>query len=36
MVRIEKCAATTKWFAEHGPGLLADEPVSVAALRTSA
>ncbi len=26
---IEKCAATAQWFAEHGPGLLADEPVEV-------
>lgn len=26
---IEKCAATAKWFAEHGPDLLADEPVAV-------
>ena len=26
---IEKCAATLDWFAEHGPRLLADEPVNV-------
>ena len=26
---VEKCAATAQWFAEHGPGLLADEPVEV-------
>jgi len=25
----EKCAATADWFAEHGPGLLADEPAAV-------
>ena len=24
---VEKCASTARWFAEHGPGLLADEPV---------
>ncbi len=26
---VEKCAATAQWFAEHGPALLADEPVEV-------
>ena len=26
---VQKCAATAKWFAEHGPGLLADEPAEV-------
>ncbi len=26
---VEKCAATAQWFAEHGPGLLSDEPVEV-------
>ena len=26
---IAKCADTARWFAEHGPGLLADEPVEV-------
>ncbi len=26
---VEKCASTAKWFAEHGPGLLADEPVEM-------
>ncbi len=26
---VEKCAATARWFAEHGPALLADEPVAV-------
>ena len=26
---VEKCAATARWFAEHGPALLADEPVKV-------
>ncbi len=26
---VEKCAATAEWFAEHGPALLADEPVEV-------
>ena len=26
---VEKCAWTAKWFAEHGPALLADEPVDV-------
>jgi succinate-semialdehyde dehydrogenase len=27
---IEKSAATIEWIAEHGPEILADEPVSVA------
>lgn len=26
---VEKCAATAAWYAEHGPALLADEPVTV-------
>ncbi|WP_419729479.1 NAD-dependent succinate-semialdehyde dehydrogenase [Lichenicola sp.] len=26
---IEKCAATAAWFGEHGPAMLADEPVGV-------
>ncbi len=26
---IEKCAATAAWYAEHGPAMLADEPVDV-------
>ena len=26
---IEKCAATAQWYAEHGPAMLADEPVEV-------
>ena len=26
---VEKCAATTEWYAEHGPAMLADEPVTV-------
>lgn len=26
---VEKCAATAEWYAEHGPALLADEPVEV-------
>ena len=26
---IEKCAATAAWYAEHGPAMLADEPVAV-------
>jgi len=26
---VEKSAATIEWIAEHGPGILADEPVSV-------
>ncbi len=26
---IEKCAATIDWIAEHGPAIIADEPVSV-------
>jgi succinate-semialdehyde dehydrogenase len=26
---VEKCALTLEWFAEHGPGFLADEPVAV-------
>ncbi len=26
---IEKCAATAAWYAEHGPAMLADEPVSL-------
>ena len=26
---VEKCAATTKWFAERGPAMLRDEPVEV-------
>ncbi len=29
VAEIEKCAATAHWFAGHGPGLLADEPVEV-------
>ena len=29
VAEIEKCAAAAAWFAEHGPGLLADEPVQV-------
>ena len=29
VAEIEKCAATAQWFAEHGPGLLADEPVEM-------
>ncbi len=29
VAEIEKCAATARWFVEHGPGLLADEPVEV-------
>src|SRR6516162_9279541 len=24
---VEKCAATLEWLAEHGPAILADEPV---------
>lgn len=24
---VEKCASTLEWLAEHGPGILADEPV---------
>ncbi len=26
---VEKCAATAAWYAEHGPAMLADEPVAV-------
>ncbi len=26
---VEKCAATAAWYAEHGPAMLADEPVEV-------
>jgi len=26
---VAKCAATIDWIAEHGPGILADEPVAV-------
>src|SRR5450830_205541 len=26
---VEKCAATIDWIAEHGPAILADEPVAV-------
>ncbi|WP_213878968.1 NAD-dependent succinate-semialdehyde dehydrogenase [Pseudomonas sp. dw_358] len=26
---VEKCAATIEWVAEHGPAILADEPVEV-------
>ncbi len=26
---VEKCAATAEWYAQHGPALLADEPVGV-------
>lgn len=26
---VEKCAATLEWVAEHGPAILADEPVKV-------
>ena len=26
---VEKCAATAAWYAEHGPAMLADEPVTV-------
>jgi len=26
---VEKCAATIEWVAEHGPAILADEPVAV-------
>ena len=26
---VEKCAATTAWYAEHGPAMLQDEPVAV-------
>jgi succinate-semialdehyde dehydrogenase len=26
---VEKCAVALEWFAEHGPGFLADEPVEV-------
>jgi len=26
---VEKCATTLEWFAEHGPAILADEPVAV-------
>lgn len=26
---VEKCAATIEWIAEHGPAILADEPVTV-------
>ncbi len=26
---VEKCAATAEWYAQHGPALLADEPVEV-------
>lgn len=29
VAEIEKCAAAAEWFAEHGPGLLADETVQV-------
>ena len=29
VAEVEKCAATARWFAEHGPALLADEPVEV-------
>jgi succinate-semialdehyde dehydrogenase len=29
VAEVEKCAATAAWFAEHGPGLLTDEPVEV-------
>jgi succinate-semialdehyde dehydrogenase len=29
IAEIEKCAATAQWFSDHGPGLLADEPVAV-------
>ncbi len=29
VAEVEKCAATAACFAEHGPGLLADEPVEV-------
>ena len=28
-VEIEKCAATIDWIAEHGPAIIADEPVKV-------
>ena len=26
---VEKCAATCRWYAEHGPALLADEPITL-------
>jgi succinate-semialdehyde dehydrogenase len=26
---VEKCAATIEWIADHGPAILADEPVSI-------
>ena len=26
---IEKCAATAAWYAQHGPAMLADEPVDI-------
>jgi succinate-semialdehyde dehydrogenase len=29
VAEVEKCAASADWFAKHGPGLLADEPVEV-------
>ncbi len=29
VAEVEKCASTVRWFAEHGPDLLADEPVEV-------
>ena len=29
LAEVEKCAATIDWIAEHGPAILADEPVAV-------
>ena len=31
---VEKCAWTCEWFADHGPALLAPEPISTGAVRS--